>query len=421
MEHIGILLKYVYIFLIGFVLPTFFKAPIYAYMAVHFINMMITCFSLHQIVDVPRKTRNYARCAFSMYMPIFLYSVLLLVFLIFSFEMYIVIAVALLLSLVLFIKYRKQALVPYLLLATSMSYERIKEESKQLYKQRKLENAMLVFLYFSALFTCFVLEYMMVYYEVLNFHLMGFIPLIFIDIYGPIALAASIHGNESKRGKFSLKALLAIVCMSICMPIVQYANDFTLPIKGKVLQKEEMYEVSMLKMDYASNSIRVSKATNNKEDLQFLKEVELPIVPVEYEIYYVDEILDRKDVDGTTLAKKDKAQSFITNGAEDDLLDIIFYHEYAHVLFHYSKNYKNLIKEYETLRESNVNNSNWKKYYVSKYAMTSTIEDMCETYAFYICDENYRKSFEENAVLKKKSELIRTYLKKEYGYDFYIK
>lgn len=419
MKHIGFIFKCLYIFISGFVLPYFFDAPIYAYMAIHFMNMIITCFCLHLIIDVPRKIRNYARCAYAIYMPVFLYSMLLLLCMVIHFEIYIVVGAALLLSLVLFIKYRKQALTPYLLLATSMPYERIKEETAQLYKQRKMENAMLVFIYFSSLLICFLLEYNMVYYNALYFHVMGYVPLVLVDIYGPIALAASIHGNESKRGKFSFKALLTMVCMSICLPIVQYGDMFALPIKTWTLQKGSAYRISALKLDYVSNVIRVKKASKNSEDEAFLKQVSLPVVPMQYEIYYVDEIENRNGAEGTTIIQKEKAQSFITNGENDDLLEIVFYHEYAHVLFDCLDSKEQLIKAFEALREENVNNTNWDEYYASTYAMESAIEDMCETYAFYMSDNKYRNNLDKHPILKKKNELIRSYLIKEYEYDYY--
>ena len=79
--------------------------------------------------------------------------------------------------------------------------------------------------------------------------------------------------------------------------------------------------------------------------------------------------------------------------------------KYAECIYFINMCKDQLIKAFEALREENVNNKNWDEYYASTYAMENTIEDMCETYAFYMSDNKYRNNLDKHPILKKKNEL----------------
>ena len=83
------------------------------------------------------------------------------------------------------------------------------------------------------------------------------------------------------------------------------------------------------------------------------------------------------------------------------------------------ENKEALIQEYEKLRVQEYEEDMWSTYYVSTYATTDTVEDMCEQYAFYMSNPQYRSYMLTNEHHKAKSDVLRQYLIEEYNYDFY--
>lgn len=419
MEHLFLIFKTLYLLTIGILLPYFYHVPYYVYILFGFINMILLAISLEREVSEKTRIRNYFRCVLSIYIPVAVFSLIQFLFIIVHIEMYIVVLFFLLLCCFFNVFLRKKAMVPYLLLVSSMPYERIKEESKHLYEQRKTENTMMVIVYMSLLSVVAMIQSSLYYYGILKFNFLSLVPLFLIEAYGSVCKSAIMHGNEHSRGRFSLKAFCTLLVLCVVLPVLGYSNVYDLYLKTWTLQKNQDYRIASLFMDYETNEIRVKGINIFKEDVSFLKNVYLQEVPIKYEIYYVDEIVNRANSIGTTIIKDDVARSFITNGENNDMLEIVFYHEYMHVLIHCLEDSDALLEEYEKLRVDDYKRNEWERYYVSDIALENVLEDICDQYAFYMADESYRESIKNKPYHKKKCDVIREYMMEEYGYDFY--
>lgn len=427
MDSILFIIRILYILFTGIVLPYFWEVPYYVFIILGFVNALLSAILLEWLLSERIRIRNHLRCAFAIYVPIFLFTLLLTIFIIFTVEMYIIVFAFLLLFIVLCILFRKQSFVPYLLLVSNMTYKKAKENAQILYKQRKTENTMCVVVYLSVLFVVSIIQYNFIYMGILKFNMLSVVPLLLVDLYASLCCEVRVRGNDENKGKFSFSSCFGIGAICIFLPLLTLGNDLSIMVKARTIHEASIngytYRVATLKMNYQDYNIEVSKAKEKEADLKFLKTEELPVLPVDYEIFYVDEILDRENVSGTTILEKDKAISYVTNGKEDDILSLVFYHEYAHVLFHYMDDYEKLLKQYEKLRIEKFDEKEWSTYYVSQYAISSALEDMCEEYAFYMTNEKYHDALglKEYEIHKNKIELIHKFMIEEYNYDFYHK
>ena len=121
MDSILFIIRILYILFTGIVLPYFWEVPYYVFIILGFVNALLSAILLEWLLSERIRIRNHLRCAFAIYIPIFLFTLLLTIFIIFTVEMYIIVFVFLLLFIFLCILFRKQSFVPYLLLVSNMT------------------------------------------------------------------------------------------------------------------------------------------------------------------------------------------------------------------------------------------------------------------------------------------------------------
>ena len=354
----------------------------------------------------------------------FPYILALIVFIYIPSSIYIKVVSLLLISMILFFICRKKVLIPYLLLTSNMSYEKAKEEAKRIYDKNKLENISLMMILICILFLSAVILSNCISLEIKLPNIYICLPFLLVKIYKNYCAPAIVHGNERSRGKVSFKALLMILVFAFSTTILMQGSILCLDLKAKdvfeVIQNKHSYKVSLLNVDYESHYLQAKKVQPLESDIKFLKEEVLPVVPVDYEVYYVEKVIKNDDKeripDGITSLRKNKAQSYITNGEDNNSIKHVFYHEYAHVLFNYMDSYKEFYKKYEELIPKEYEKDRLGYSFVSSYAKTSPLEDMCEIYAVYRLEPSLILNEPD---FKEKSDLIREYFIKEYGYDIY--
>ena len=425
MEILFNITRFLYVLVVGFII-TMFDIPFLYQTLFLMLSMLLFTLGCVQRQEERLRLKNHIRFCVSVYLPVAVFALLLWITNFFALSILILFVASFITSIILFFIFRKQYYVPYFLLTSNMTYTKAKEESKRMVKMNKMESFIVFLIYIELLMVCNVVMYTCMQTDVVLINLWMILPILLIGSYFSSCANVHIHNNEHSAGRFTLKAFFTFILIVLIVSLSLEGMYGVRKLKSSLCKENEVsnhfYEVAVLKQDYKSKFVYAKKTSIEDEELSFLIGTSLPVLPVNYEVYYVSDIEDLQNKDsepaGLTLLRMYSAQSYITS-SEDTSLEHVFYHEYAHVLFHYMKDYKELLEEYEKLRVSEYTEKDFYEYYASTYALTSVLEDMCEEYTLYIENEDFRNDLENMPVHKKKCELLRKYLLEEYGYDMY--
>lgn len=418
-------LSLIYVIFVGIIITCLDIPFIYQTLFI-MVSMLLYAMSCVHLLEERLRLKNHIRFCVSIYFPISIFAMVLFLANFFSFSILLVFILSFLVSCMFLLFFRKQYYVPYFLLVSNMNYKKAKEESKRMVKMNKTESFIVFLIYIELLMVSSVLLYTCMQMDFYAINLWMLLPVLLMGSYFSSCMHVHIYNNEHSHGKFSFKALCLLILI-VCIISLSFEGLYGIrKMKSSLCKENEVdghtYEVALLKMDYKTQYVSAKKGDIEDEDLSFLIKTTLPALPIDYEVYYASEIEDPTSKDsvpaGLTLFRKNKVQSYISKGTEVPL-EHVFYHEYAHVLFQYMEDYKELAQSYEKLRSAKYNEENFYDYYASPYSLSSILEDMCEEYAMYMWDESFRENLSKKPIHKKKCDLIREYLLREYDYDMY--
>lgn len=394
------------------------------------ISTISFCYFFEYVAKTKHRIKNYPRFILLFYVPSFIMMGLHLLLLYTPFNIYTFIILTIVFLSLIYILVKRNLYLPYFIIISDVSFSKARKLSHQISEQRRMVTLSYVYrvlMIVSGLALLQVIQ--MLPMRAIGFNLTFIIPFVLLPSYIQLCKSLNVAGNDEAKGKFSIVSLL----LSILLIVLSLFSDVSLLYKGGINvdtlvedESAEQYKIGIVKEDYEDLVVKVKKGTPTKLEEKVLKEIEFKLVPVKYNVFFVDSISDKSGEEeyllGLTLMQEDRAVSYVCVEKENDteMLKYVVYHEYCHVLLNYYNDLETLQDQYQTF-DSDYYLNNYRdeeelsKYYVTPYASENAIEDMCEIFAMYKTNPDYIYT---NKVYEKKLTLLMDYFLNKYGVRF---